>query len=257
MTDPEGTAVATAEPIEPPAVVDPATSMIAVIERAALNPEVDIEKMERLWAMHERIMDRNAEQEFNAAMNEAQAAMGPVAADAENPQTRSKYASYAAMDRMLRPIYTKHGFSLSFDTGEGAPDEYVRVVCYVSHRTGHTRTYHTDMPADGKGAKGGDVMTKTHAAGAGHTYGQRYLLKLIFNVAVGEADTDGNAPDVEIDADLKKILLDLLQKLPNEDTGVFLKHMKIESLDKLPVSRFGEGKKALQERIKRNANVDS
>src|SRR5690606_15862485 len=49
------------------------------------------------------------------------------------------------------------------------------------------------MPADGKGAKGGDVMTKTHAAGSAMSYGQRYLLKLIFNVAIGENDDDGNS----------------------------------------------------------------
>ena len=48
------------------------------------------------------------------------------------------------------------------------------------------------MPSDGKGAKGGDVMTKTHATGAAMSYGMRYLLKFIFNVAVGEDDTDGN-----------------------------------------------------------------
>ena len=68
----------------------------------------------------------------------------------------------------------------------------VRVLCYVS-RGGHTRTYQIDMPADGKGAKGGDVMTKTHATGAAASYGMRYLLKMIFNVAVGESDDDGNA----------------------------------------------------------------
>ena len=48
------------------------------------------------------------------------------------------------------------------------------------------------MPADGKGAKGGDVMTKTHATGSAMTYGQRYLVKMIFNIAVG-ADDDGRA----------------------------------------------------------------
>jgi hypothetical protein len=35
-------------------------------------------------------------------------------------------------------------------------------------------------------------MTKTHAAGAAMSYGMRYLLKMIFNVAVGEDDRDGN-----------------------------------------------------------------
>ena len=49
------------------------------------------------------------------------------------------------------------------------------------------------MPADGKGAKGGEVMTKTHAMGAATAYGMRYLLKMIWNVAVGEDDTDGNS----------------------------------------------------------------
>lgn len=36
-------------------------------------------------------------------------------------------------------------------------------------------------------------MTKTHAVGSGKTYAKRYLLKDIFNVAVGEDDDDGNS----------------------------------------------------------------
>ena len=44
-----------------------------------------------------------AEQAFNEAMTRAQAEMRPVARDANNPQTRSKYASYVALDRALRP----------------------------------------------------------------------------------------------------------------------------------------------------------
>jgi hypothetical protein len=60
------------------------------------------------------------------------------------------------------------------------------------HLGGHVKPYQVDMPADGKGAKGGDVMTKTHATGSALSYGMRYLLKLIFNVAVGEDDDDGN-----------------------------------------------------------------
>ncbi len=83
---------------------------------------------------------------------------------------------------------------MSFDTGEGAAAGWVRVLCYVTHSAGFARTYHADMPADGKGAKGGDVMTVTHAVGAAMSYGMRYLLKMIFNVAVGEDDRDGNEP---------------------------------------------------------------
>ena len=35
----------------------------------------------------------------------------------------------------------------------------------------------------------------THATGSAVSYGQRYLLKMIFNVAVGEDDRDGNDPE--------------------------------------------------------------
>jgi hypothetical protein len=168
----------------------------------ARDPNVSVEKLERLMAMQERLANRAAEQAFNAAMAEAQTRMRPVAADASNPQTRSRYASYAALDVKLRPLYTDAGFGLSFDTGESPIADHLRVLCYVTHRDGFARTYHVDMPNDGKGAKGGDVMTKTHATGAAMTYGMRYLLKMIFNVAVGEDDTDGNEPE-DVPADPK------------------------------------------------------
>lgn len=171
--------------------VPQATSMLQVIERAATNPAVDVDKMERLLVMQEKIYTRQAEERFNAAMNKAQSEISRIAADADNPQTRSKYASYAKLDKVLRPVYTSNGFAISFDTGE-AKEGYILMLAYVSHAGGHTRTYRIEMPADGKGAKGGDVMTKTHATGAGSSYGMRYLLKMIWNVAVGEEDTDGN-----------------------------------------------------------------
>src|SRR6185437_5186404 len=174
-----------------------AASLMEVISRAAADPATDVDKLERLLGMYERITARSAEQAYHNAMSEAQAEMRPIAADASNPQTKSKYASFVALDRALRPIYTNYGFSLSYDTDDGAPAEHVRVVCKVSHREGHTERPRIDMPADGKGAKGGDVMTKTHATGAAMTYGQRYLLKMIFNIAVGEwGDDDGNGADL-------------------------------------------------------------
>ena len=152
-----------------------------------------LEVVDRMLAQQKWMIEHQAEVDFNDAMQRVQAAVKHVRADLENPQTRSRYASYAKLDSALRPIYSREGFSLSFDTQPDATPDVVRVVCYVS-RSGHTRTYSIPMPADGKGAKGGDVMTKTHAMGAATAYGMRYLLKMIWNVAVGEDDTDGNRP---------------------------------------------------------------
>jgi len=157
----------------------------------ALSNNAGIDVIERLSALQERAQDRDAEMQFNEAMNAAQAEIGRVAPNADNPQTHSRYATYSQLDRILRPIYVKHGFSLSFNSAESPNPEILPVLCYVSHQAGHTRMYRIDMPADGKGAKGGDVMTKTHATGSAMQYGMRYLLKAVFNIAVG-VDDDGN-----------------------------------------------------------------
>ncbi len=223
--------------IQTPAPIDDASAIVSMIERAARDPAVDMDKMERLLQMQERVMARNAEHEFNTAMTEAQSKMRSVATDSANPQTRSRYASYAALDRAVRPIYTAAGFSLSFDTADGAPADYVRIVCHVA-KGGFSRTYHVDMPADGKGAKGGDVMTKTHAVGAGMSYGQRYLLKMIFTIAVGE-DVDGNAPvnnDPVSDEQAAKITALLTETKSN--LAIFLKWIGAESVSDIPARKF-------------------
>lgn len=163
-------------------------SVMEIISRAANDPNTNMEKLEKLFDLYERITARSGETVFNAAMSEAQAEMEPVRKDATSD--KGKYSSYVALDRAMRPIYTKHGFGLSFDTGDATKPDDIRIFCYVTHAGGGKRTYHVDMPADGKGAKGGDVMTRTHATGSAMTYGQRYLLKMVFNIAVG-ADDDG------------------------------------------------------------------
>lgn len=214
-----------------------AGDLLEVISRAARDPNVDIDKMERLMQMHERITQRDAEVAFNQAMAAAQAEMGRVSTNAHNPQTKSRYADFAQLDRALRPIYTSHGFALSFDEGPCEKPDYVRVVCYVSHIAGFTRTYHRDMPADGKGAKGGDVMTKTHAAGAAGSYGARYLLRGIFNVAVGEDDRDGNTPQDKITpeqvAELEAAAIEVGADIPK-----FCAYAKIESLSDILAKDF-------------------
>lgn len=166
------------------------TTLLTVIERAAKDPATDVEKMERLMAMYERVQAKNAEGEFTSALAKVQSQISRILPNKINKQTSSKYATYTSLDKILRPLYIDAGFSLSFDTGPSAPD-MLNVLCHVSHKAGHTRTYSAPIPADGKGAKGGEVMTRTHATGSAMTYGMRYLLKLIFNLPIGE-DDDGN-----------------------------------------------------------------
>lgn len=235
-------------------VVSQADGLLDVISRAARDPGVDIDKMERLIAMKERIDAQQAKADFARAMSATQSELRAIATDAANPQTKSRYASYAALDGAVRPIYSRYGFALSFNTSPDAPVDMLRVTCDVMHEAGHVAHYSVDMPADGKGAKGGDVMTKTHATGAAMSYGQRYLLKLIFNIAVGD-DKDGNsvAPSISVKQydEIKKRIVEV-----QADEAAFIEYLKAQrvldsdDLADLAASAFGNAMSALNRKAK-------
>jgi len=228
MTDQDNAVVQAASP----------ATVLEVISRAAADQQTDVAKLERLMELYERISAKQAEVAFAAALSDVQAKVGRIATDSHNPQTRSRYASYAALDRVLRPLYTEAGLSVSYDTQPAATPGDIVVLAYVTHAAGHTRTYSVTMPADGKGAKGGDVMTRTHATGSAITYAMRYLLKAIFNVAVGEDDDDGNqAASSPIDDRQAGEILDLLEAT-EVDRSAFLKWIGADSVEAIPANRY-------------------
>lgn len=167
-------------------------TVMDILSNAVLSGNVSVDVIERLTKLQREQVEYQAMVEFNKGMHRCQQQMKRISADMENPQTRSRYASYAQIDRTIRPIYTDEGFSLSFGDGEPIASEFIRIICYVSHVDGHTRMYHKDMPIVTTGPKGNDVMTKVHAHGSADQYAKRYLVKDIFNLAIGEDDDDGN-----------------------------------------------------------------
>lgn len=245
-------------------VISDSGAIMSIIERAASDPNTDIEKMERLLAMHERILERNAAQEYANSMNQAQGKMRAVSQDASNSQTHSKYATYTALDKVLRPIYVDHGFSIEYDTEPSPHESEVIVVAKVSHTSGHTETRRLPMPCDGKGAKGNDVMTKTHATMSAITYGRRGLLKMIFNIAEGE-DDDGNlAGSPPIDDETKQEIIRLIKETGTDTALMFSKVFPdggITAVDQLTVRTYGPVVNGLKARKKKQeedaANADS
>ena len=159
----------------------------------ALNNNAAIDVIERLAALQEKALDRDAEIQFDEALNRCQAKLTRISADTTNPQTNSKYASYAKLDKIVRPVYTAEGFSLSFGEHDCPTPGKTRFVAFLS-RSGVTREYLKDMSPSTKGARGGDVMTPIHADASADSYAKRYLLKDVFNLAIGEDDSDGNPP---------------------------------------------------------------
>lgn len=174
----------------------PATERAAIfsmIERVSADPTVSVERVDQLFSLYQRMQADQARKDFTVALVAAQGEMEPVRKNANNPQTKSRYATFEALDAAARPIYSTHGFAPTYRTEASDKPDYVRVVLTLMHASGHERDYPIDMPADGKGAKGGDVMTKTHAVGSAFSYGKRYALGGAFNIITTEKDDDGNA----------------------------------------------------------------
>ncbi len=181
--------------VSAPTGVAPATEsamMIQMIQRAAADPTVDVDKMERLMQMHERFVDRQASAAFNAAMVRAQQCIRPVVRRSLNTQTNSSYAKLEDIDQAISPIYTAQGFSLSFGTNDSPLAGHIRVVCDVMHEQGHTKQYQMDLPLDSAGIAGKTNKTGVHAHGSTNSYARRYLTMNIFNVVMVNEDNDGN-----------------------------------------------------------------
>lgn len=169
--------------------VYPATPM--GLMQLALQKESNIDVIERLAALQREEREYQAKVDFEEALNRCQSKLTPIARDMENTQTRSKYASFKALDKAVRPIYTEEGFSVSYGEAEESKADCIVMLAYLS-RSGHTRVYRKTMPVSTKGPRGNDVMTPTHASGSAGSYAKRYLLKDIFNLSEGEGDDDGN-----------------------------------------------------------------
>ena len=160
-----------------------------VIELAAM-PGTNPEMFDRLVAWQEREEGRQAEEQFNSAMNLAQLEIQPVARRAENSQTRSFYAKLEHVDEAIRPIYLRHGFAVSYNTVAPLVPGNIRIECEVSHGR-HSKKYYREAPADTLGPKGTAVKTVLHGGGSTETFLKRYAVCGAFNVVFANQDDDG------------------------------------------------------------------
>jgi hypothetical protein len=175
------------EPSTAIAVTNDVAAVMQVIERAAANPDVSVEKLEKLLDIQERIFSKNAEIAFNGAMAEMQAEL-PVISERGTikipgrPDT--KYAKFEDINETVKPILKKHGFAISFkiDSTNGK----VAVTGILTHRGGHREQTTMDLPVDTSGSK-----NPVQAVGSSTAYGKRYTMEALLNLTSRGQDDDG------------------------------------------------------------------
>lgn len=215
-----------------------AASLMQIISRASADPKTDMDKLERLLSMYERISARDAERAFNEAMKAAQQEMPAVVRNAKNDQTNSRYATLDAVADAMDPVIHRHGFSLSFGTADSTLAGHYRVTCKTRHIDGHSEDSYADVPADMNGMKGNQNKTATHAFGSTMSYGRRYLKLLVFDVTLKDRDDDGNRGGGGQISEAQVRTLDALIVASGADRPAFLKYLKVNDLSELPASRF-------------------
>lgn len=189
-------------------------TILQVIQRAAADPQCDIEKMERLMAMHERMQAVSASAAFNTAMAEMQCELPSIAERGKGHGT-VRYATLEDINDVIKPIMQKYGFAVSFKVEHAQAG--ISVTGILMHRQGHREQTTMLLPTDTSGSK-----NAVQAVGSSTSYGKRYVLCALLNISTRGEDDDGYAatPTATITEQQAKSVRALLDKCkPETQTG--------------------------------------
>ena len=177
-------------------------SFLAVMEKVALSPDADLKKMQALLDMQERILDKKSKQEFSVALSDMQSSI-PVIAEESSAHQNVKYAKLDAIVARVRPVLAEFGFAVAFHIDQSEKG-VIAVSATLTHKNGHSESTSISLPHETSGSK-----NAVQAVGSTITYGKRYTICSLLNIATGD-DHDGYAAN----------------QLSSEDYSAMLKNSK-------------------------------
>jgi len=178
-----------------PAAPDSEPSEITGLIRLAIERDLDVEKLERLVALRERVMDREAAQAFAGALASFQRDCPPVRRNRTGKivmKSGGSYSySYADMEQIVRtvsPHAHAHGLSWGFDT-EDVADNRLRGIATLRHVLGHSITASHTVPVENVSG-----MSPQQKPGAARMYACRVALTNALGLTTTDQDGDGQDP---------------------------------------------------------------
>lgn len=207
----QGAVTAVVQPALP--TLPPDTSpILGLIERAARDPSVDIDKMERLFRMKLDMEARDAKAAYLSALAEMQPKLpvitkhGVISKNEKDErgnrtgrqEAMAKYAKWEDVLEGITPVLAEYGFSLSFRISQPTPDR-IAVSGVLGHRGGHTEETTISLPIDNSGAK-----NNVQGWGSSTAYGKRYTAFALLNISARGEDDDGNGAG-DMDGDIEAL----------------------------------------------------
>ena len=229
---------------ESTAIERESASVLDVIARAAKDPAVNVDKLERLLAIQERLLADQRQQSYKAALARLQAKLPQISKAGvitdRDGAVRNRYARIEDIDVAIRPICAEEGFSFSFDSRPVASG--ISFQCTMHHRDGHSETKELVLPVD-QGAGRNTVQS----VGSTTSYARRYLLGMHLNLVTRDEDDDGNGGSAPATpAQIEELKERLASVQGSEDR--FLRWLAVGSWDEITVEQYGRALKFIAEK---------
>jgi hypothetical protein len=222
-----------------------AAALISMIERAAADPSVDIDRIERMYAMYERATARSAQSAYLSALAKARAEMPTIVKRGEistnqkavdgkpaGKVAQSTFAKWEDVVETILPVMQRHDLVLTFRTEQPGLDR-VSVTAVLSHVDGHSERSQMALPIENSGSK-----NNAQGWGSSVSYGKRYTAFALLNLVGRDEDNDGAGADPETVSEEQAIQLRDWIEATNTNEPAFLEHFGAPSLAAFPAAKF-------------------
>jgi hypothetical protein len=225
---------------------DFASQLLAVVEK---NPAMAAENIKAILDAMERAAKWQAKVAFDEAMRRLQPRIPNIPKTREivvKGVLRSKYAAYEDIERIIRPLYTEEGFSVSY-TMERADEKSVRIVGRLHHVMGHDEFSETTLPFDKS-----DFRSDVQSWRSTESFGKRGVLCNMFNVVCEGLDKDGNER-LLIDETQRDNITNMFSEcaMGPDSQAKFLEIMKCKAVADIPKSEYGNAMARLNEKLRK------
>ena len=219
------------------------TNLVSVIQQVALNPEADVDKLERMLAMQERWEANEARKAFYVAMSNFQMELPPIVKKKQGHNCH--YAPLCDITAIANPYLNKHGLSYRFEQAHENNEIYV--TCVITHIDGHSERTTMQGANDTSGGK-----SPIQAAGSTVQYLMRYTIIGALGITTADNDSDGRVASQAADflSDEQVAELETLLAEHKANREKFLGFFHLKELKDLPLSQFAKAKSMLNAKAK-------
>ena len=169
-----------------------AVAVMALIERAVLDPNFDVAKMESLLKIKERLDAEEARKAFVHALAEFKADAPAVKKrkqvrfKTDRGETAYKHATLGETVAIIAPHLSRFGLSTRWKVEQ--KDGKITVTCILTHDLGHSESVTLEAPYDASGGK-----NAIQAIVSAKSYLERHTLMAVTGLAAQDEDDDGKA----------------------------------------------------------------